>query len=145
MPKKIRVYELAPELNLSNKEALDSCRALGIGVKSHNSSVEDAQADRVRRRARNQGGGLNYAPSLSAAGGIAGALRTSPPARAWPDVPRPSSRAVGISPLEERAAQRWVEVSVDPRDTPVWRAAGLDPHIARKWQDARFPPQIALD
>jgi translation initiation factor IF-2 len=51
LPKKIRVYELGRELGLTNKEALDLCIALGIGVKSHSSSIEDAQADRVRRKA----------------------------------------------------------------------------------------------
>ncbi|MGH9016968.1 MAG: translation initiation factor IF-2 N-terminal domain-containing protein, partial [Acidimicrobiales bacterium] len=55
MPKKIRVYELARELGLTNKEALDLCVSLGIGVKSHSSSIEDAQADRVRRKADNEG------------------------------------------------------------------------------------------
>ena len=51
MAKKIRVYELGRELGLTNKEALDLCLSLGIGVKSHSSSIEDAQADRVRRKA----------------------------------------------------------------------------------------------
>ncbi|MGH9122612.1 MAG: translation initiation factor IF-2 N-terminal domain-containing protein, partial [Acidimicrobiales bacterium] len=55
MPKKIRVYELAKELGLTNKEALDLCIALGIGVKSHSSSIEDQQADRVRRKADREG------------------------------------------------------------------------------------------
>jgi cold shock protein len=48
-PKRIRVYELARELGLTNKEALDLCLQLGIPVKSHSSSVRDTQADRVRR------------------------------------------------------------------------------------------------
>ena len=48
---KIRVHELAKELGLTNKEALDLAIALGIGVKSHSSSIEEAQGDRVRRRA----------------------------------------------------------------------------------------------
>jgi hypothetical protein len=48
LPSKIRVYELARELGLTNKETLDLCEALGIGVKSHSSSIVDAQADRVR-------------------------------------------------------------------------------------------------
>src|SRR5580698_343164 len=52
---KIRVYELGRELGLTNKEALDLCLALGIGVKSHSSSIEDAQADRVRRKADAEG------------------------------------------------------------------------------------------
>jgi translation initiation factor IF-2 len=55
LPKKIRVYELARELGLTNKEALDLCIALGIGVKSHSSSIEDQQADRVRRKADRDG------------------------------------------------------------------------------------------
>src|SRR5579875_3467546 len=55
LPKKIRVYELARELGLTNKEALDLCIDLGIGVKSHSSSIEDAQADRVRRKAEREG------------------------------------------------------------------------------------------
>jgi translation initiation factor IF-2 len=52
---KIRVHELAKELGLTNKEALDLSVALGIGVKSHSSSIEEAQADRVRRRAERDG------------------------------------------------------------------------------------------
>ncbi len=55
MSKKVRVYELARELGLSNKQALDLCSALGIGVKSHSSSIEEAQADRVRRKADREG------------------------------------------------------------------------------------------
>ena len=55
LAKKIRVYELARELGLTNKEALDLCVSLGIGVKSHSSSIEDAQADRVRRKADREG------------------------------------------------------------------------------------------
>src|SRR4029077_10914315 len=51
LAKKIRVYELARELGLTNKEALDLYVDLGIGVKSHSSSIEDAKADRARRKA----------------------------------------------------------------------------------------------
>jgi translation initiation factor IF-2 len=52
---KIRVHELAKELGLTNKEALDLSLALGIGVKTHSSGIEEAQADRVRRRAQRDG------------------------------------------------------------------------------------------
>src|SRR3974390_3532348 len=55
LPKKIRVYELAKELGLTNKEGLELALSLGIGVKSHSSSIEDAQADRVRRKAAAEG------------------------------------------------------------------------------------------
>ncbi|HEY6696653.1 MAG TPA: translation initiation factor IF-2 N-terminal domain-containing protein, partial [Acidimicrobiales bacterium] len=55
MAAKIRVHELAKELGLTNKETLDLCEALGIGVKTHSSSIVDPQADRVRRKAQREG------------------------------------------------------------------------------------------
>lgn len=55
MASNIRVYELARELGLTNKECLDLCESLGIGVKSHSSSVVEPQADRVRRKAEREG------------------------------------------------------------------------------------------
>ncbi len=55
MPKNIRVYELARELGMENKEVLDLCEVLGIGVKSHSSGIVEAQGDRVRRRAAKEG------------------------------------------------------------------------------------------
>jgi len=51
----MRVHELAKELGLTNKEAVDLCLAMGIDVKSHSSSIIEAQADRVRRRAERDG------------------------------------------------------------------------------------------
>ena len=47
---RVRLYELARELGLSNRRVLALCADLGIGVKSHSSSIIDPQADRVRRR-----------------------------------------------------------------------------------------------
>ena len=52
---KQRVHELAKELGLTNKECMDICDALGYGVKSHSSSLDDAYADGVRRRAKRDG------------------------------------------------------------------------------------------
>jgi hypothetical protein len=49
------VHELAKELGLSNKDTLDLAVNLGIGVKSHSSSIEHLQADRVRRKAEREG------------------------------------------------------------------------------------------
>ncbi|MCH7789596.1 MAG: hypothetical protein IH940_09155, partial [Acidobacteria bacterium] len=40
---------------MTNAETLDVCEQLGIGVKSHSSSMEDAHADRVRRKAEREG------------------------------------------------------------------------------------------
>ena len=55
MPAKIRLHELAKELGMTNKDTLVLAVALVIGVKSHSSSIEEAQADRVRRRAEREG------------------------------------------------------------------------------------------
>ena len=40
---------------MTNAETLDLAESLGIGVKSHSSSIVDAQADRVRRKAEREG------------------------------------------------------------------------------------------
>ncbi|MDA3038851.1 MAG: translation initiation factor IF-2 N-terminal domain-containing protein, partial [Actinomycetota bacterium] len=55
MPSKVRVYEIARELGLSNAEIIDLCNDLGIGVKSHSSSIVEPQADRIRRKAERDG------------------------------------------------------------------------------------------
>ncbi len=53
--KKIRVHELAKELGLTNKELQDLAARMGVDAKSASSSIEDAQADRMRRRADDEG------------------------------------------------------------------------------------------
>ncbi len=46
---KVRVYELAKELNLAHKDLVAKVRALGIEVANHMSNLEVADADRIRR------------------------------------------------------------------------------------------------
>ncbi len=119
MPKKIRVYELAKELGLTNKEALDLCLDLGIGVKSHSSSIEDAQADRVRRRADAAGIRRPAEPAASPA------EPEAPPAapEAPPVVPAPPRRVVTSSrtpspPVEARPASSGREERPRPPVAP---------------------------
>ena len=92
MPKKIRVYELAHELGLTNKEALDLCLSLGMGVKSHSSSIEDAQADRARRKADREGLRRPVQPEEPAA-----------PAKA-PAAAKSASKAAAKAPAEPAVA-----------------------------------------
>ncbi|HEV3401747.1 MAG TPA: translation initiation factor IF-2 N-terminal domain-containing protein, partial [Acidimicrobiales bacterium] len=87
MAARIRVYELGRELGLTNKETLDLCLALGIGVKSHSSSIEDAQADRVRRKAEREGLKREVSPEepkVAARGGGASATATPAPSGTAP-------------------------------------------------------------
>ena len=46
---KIRVSALAKELEISSKEAISKLAAIGIVVTSHSSTVDDEQADRLRK------------------------------------------------------------------------------------------------
>jgi translation initiation factor IF-2 len=49
------VYELAKELGMTNKECVDLCLEMGYPVKSHSSSLDEAYADQVRRKAIREG------------------------------------------------------------------------------------------
>ncbi|MDI9570780.1 MAG: translation initiation factor IF-2 [Pseudomonadota bacterium] len=46
---KKRVYELAKELGVENKELIARLEKMGISVKSHSSTLEDSEVERVRR------------------------------------------------------------------------------------------------
>ncbi|MEH2373167.1 translation initiation factor IF-2 N-terminal domain-containing protein [Nostoc sp.] len=48
---KLRIYELAKELNLDSKKLLVICDRLKIAVKSHNSSISESEAERIRLEA----------------------------------------------------------------------------------------------
>ncbi|MFB2936918.1 translation initiation factor IF-2 [Aerosakkonemataceae cyanobacterium BLCC-F154] len=48
---KVRIYELSRELNLENKDILAICDQLRIPVKSHSSTIPDADAERIRTAA----------------------------------------------------------------------------------------------
>ncbi len=49
------MHELEREIGLSNEETLDLCGELGIAVvRSHSSNVVEAQADRIRRKAKQE-------------------------------------------------------------------------------------------
>ena len=47
MPKK-RVYELAKELGLENKDLIAHLERIGVTVKSHSSSLEDDEVERIK-------------------------------------------------------------------------------------------------
>jgi len=47
---KIRIYELARDLNMTNKQLLEKLEALSIPVKSHMSSVEESEVDGIKAK-----------------------------------------------------------------------------------------------
>ena len=54
---KVRIYELSKELNLDNRDILAVCDQLDISVKSHSSTITEAEAARIRSAAE------KYTPS----------------------------------------------------------------------------------
>ena len=50
---KMKLYELAKELNLTSKELLNKAGELGIKVKSHLSSLEDNEVEKIRKNLEN--------------------------------------------------------------------------------------------
>ncbi len=46
---RVRVYEMAKELGLANRDLVGKIRALGIDVANHMSHIEAADVDRIRR------------------------------------------------------------------------------------------------
>ncbi|MEO7836586.1 MAG: translation initiation factor IF-2 [Acidimicrobiales bacterium] len=140
MPKKIRVYELARELGLTNKEALDLSLALGIGVKSHSSSIEDAQADRVRRKADAEGLRREVSPPEPGKGAKTAKKPSSDPVVAGdPEQTEPRSEPV---PVGLRVA---AEVTPEPGGAPGVPPpmAGRDPRlIVSRPSLAPEPPEL---
>ncbi|MGB7413297.1 MAG: translation initiation factor IF-2 N-terminal domain-containing protein, partial [Thermosynechococcaceae cyanobacterium] len=46
---KVRIYKLAQELSLENKDVLDACKQLDIAVKSHSSTITEDEAAKIRK------------------------------------------------------------------------------------------------
>ena len=50
---KIKLYDIAKELNLTSKEVLEIAKKLNINVKSHLSSVEEDEAQKIKESIKN--------------------------------------------------------------------------------------------
>jgi len=142
LPKKIRVYELAHELGLTNKEALDLCLSLGMGVKSHSSSIEDAQADRARRKADREGLRRPVQPEEPAATPVeprpAAARSTSKAAK---PVAEPERRTAPV-PSEPEAVRPPAPATASPRSGSrliTSRPASEQPSVAPPPRPAPSP------
>ena len=48
---KVRIYELSKDLNLENKDILGICEDLKIVVKSHSSSISEAESAQITQAA----------------------------------------------------------------------------------------------
>ena len=124
--KKIRIAELAKELGLSNKEALDLSKSMGIDVRNVSSSMEDAQADRVRRKAEREGLKRDVQPEeekpvkKKAPAKKAAAKKADADSDGDTDTAAPAKKtAAKKAPAKKAAAKKAEPESVEPEVAPA--------------------------
>jgi translation initiation factor IF-2 len=97
----MRVYELAKELNLSNKDVIDKLLAMGIQVKQASSAVDEELAGRLRAACTAPASAAPTAPAPAAVKAVAPPVSPAPvqPAPAQPDAPAtPAPKPVPAAP-----------------------------------------------
>src|SRR5687768_10554781 len=98
MMAKMRVHELAKELGLSSKDAISKLAALGIEVKSHASSIETADAERLRGWLDRGGGPAAATDEAEKAAKGATPAKPQPKADSQPDPePEPEPEPVPVA------------------------------------------------
>jgi len=110
----VRIYELAHEFDLATKEVLAAASEVGVDVKSHSSTVEDDEADKIRRR---------LSVMVGDEDGDEPAVVAAPPPPLPPPVPE-------ISPEEQLARARSKQVALPsriPGRPPVRRPPAMRP------------------
>jgi translation initiation factor IF-2 len=111
--KKIRVHELSKELGMTSKELLALAQRLGIAASSPSASIEDAQADRIRRRADADGLRRETAPEApKAAKATKSTKAAAPAAEAAPVV------EAAPAPVEAPAPAAPATLAAEPAATP---------------------------
>ena len=146
--KKIRIAELAKELGLTNKEALDLSKSMGIDVRNVSSSMEDAQADRVRRKAEREGlkrdvqpeeekPAKKKAPAKKAAAKKADGEDGETVAKKAPAKKAAAKKAPAKKAAAKKAEEETPEVPAAPAPTPV-----AEPQVAEPVVVAPTPEPI---
>lgn len=138
---KVRIYELSKELNLDNRDILAICEQLNIAVKSHSSTINETEAERIRSAAE------KYAASHPAS-------TKAPPARQAAHPPSVDSRKK--TPLNIQKKQQILEIrrpitrSAPPEQAPELRSppapqapAAQAPSAPAKPSEPSRPPAVA--
>ncbi|MFM2304842.1 MAG: hypothetical protein RLZZ135_2254 [Cyanobacteriota bacterium] len=104
---KVRIYELSKELNLENKDLLGICEDLSIVVKSHSSSISEAEAEQITTAAKQKFPNRDSKPphqAPSEKGENPAGLKTDPPKAPARDPQRPvEPKAQQILRIEPRS------------------------------------------
>lgn len=76
---KVRIYDLSKELNLENKDILAICAKLDIAVKSHSSTISEAEATAIRNAAKTYQPSPSNSPSVPVEPRQPATLNQNPP------------------------------------------------------------------
>ena len=167
---KVRVYEVARELGMNNRELLNRIQSLGIQVRNHMSALEPAEVDRLRRalekdkaentveerirktviRRRTLGkkpDGDGAAEAAPRAPEPPQAATTAAPVRAEPPPPPPPPPQPEPEPVVERpAAEEPPRPAVAPAPPPEPQPQPAPPPVAAAEREpekrAPEPPQV---
>src|SRR6478672_1381554 len=104
----MRVHELPKKLGMTNAEMMALCDAMGVGVKTHSSTLIEAQADRLERRAIRDGLTREEQPEevkpvKKSAAKKAAAAKAAAPAEA---VAEPVAEAEAAEPAKKAVAKK---------------------------------------
>lgn len=142
---KIRVHQLAKELGLSSKEAIEKLAALGVSVKSHSSTIEDEAAEKLRtslipakksapaKKATSQTPETAEAPEVAAIdekAEVGPAAATAGKAEAGPARPRKGEDMSGNGSRAVRDLPR-EETEPGPEQEPAQAASAVPIHVPR--------------
>ncbi len=113
---KVRIYELSKELNLENKDLLGICEDLNITVKSHSSSISEAEAEQITKVATDKfpdRSKANREPQPEKAAVVA-AVVAAPPKSEAPKAPASKPQR----PVEPKAQILRIEHKTDIQPKP---------------------------
>ncbi len=133
---KKRVYEMAKELGLSNKEVVDKLQALGFDVKSHSSSLEDVEADAAMSRIRGETAEPEAPKKVAAPAGV---VRRRRKKTAGDTEVVTETRIVPGAPQAQEEVVRTTEqpVAPEPEEVPAEVAAeGIEAEAAAEGEAA---------
>ncbi|MGA0787757.1 MAG: translation initiation factor IF-2 [Ilumatobacteraceae bacterium] len=153
MAKNLRVHELAKELGMTNAETVDLCEKLGVPVKSHSSSLNEAYSDMVRRRAERDGLTRDEQPAepepekkpaKKAAAKKAAPAKKTAAKKAAPVKKAAAKKAAPAEPVNaEPAVEETPVVETAPEPTPVAEPAPIEEVTRAPAPEA--PPAPAAD
>lgn len=128
---KVRIYELSKELNLDNREILAVCDQLNISVKSHSSTITEAEAARIRSAAEKVVS--SHSPSKSASshatGSVSKSANSQPPVKKQQILEIRKTRPLAEPPkrpeLEAKPLSNPAPVKMDAASQPARSAVKL--------------------